>query len=275
MFRYRLCRVCLILAGLAPPLHASAGCSRPIQIPASPSGHAIVVQGDQVTGLIPEVMNRIGAKIGCTFVWTPVARMRQESMFQRGAADILIAAVRVERRDHDGIFVPLIETRATLISLASDRAPVHSIDELLARRELRVALVRGYDYGPVYQAMVARLTAQGRLSLQPYPGKVARMLAEGMADVTIMSGISFAGGQLTDPHVAINPERIRSEPIADLPWQRSGFYLSRKALAEPDRHLLEQALAASVKNGQWWQAFKRHYPAHILNISARPLAAQR
>jgi polar amino acid transport system substrate-binding protein len=267
----RLCRVVLVLAGLALPLRASAGCSRPIRVPASPSGQAVIKQGGQLVGLIPDVMNQIGAKIGCTFVWTPVARMRLENMFQTGAADILVAAVKVERRDRDGIFIPLFDTRATLISVRSDRAPVHSIQELLARRELRVALVRGFDYGPAYQAMLTQLASQGRLYLQPHPGKVARMLADGMADVTIITGISFAGGLLSVPDADIGFDRIRSEPLDELPWQRSGFYLSKTALADADRRLLEQALTESSRNGLWWRAFKRHYPAHILDASARPL----
>jgi polar amino acid transport system substrate-binding protein len=275
MSRYRLRRVFLILAGLALPLWASAGCSRPIRVPASPSGQAVIKQGGQIVGLIPEVMNQIGARIGCTFVWTPVARMRLESMFQTGAADILITAVKVERRDRDGIFIPLLDTRATLISIKSDRAPVRSMQELLARRELRVALVRGFDYGPAYQAMLTTLASQGRLYLQPHPGKVARMLADGMADVTVITGISFAGGLLTVPHADIAFDSIRSEPLADLPWQRSGFYLSKTALGDADRRLLEQALTESSRNGLWWQAFKRYYPAAILDASARPLEPPR
>lgn len=260
MSRFRLCRLLLVLAGLALPASAWAGCSRPIRIPAALSGNAVTQQAGQVGGLIPDVMNQIGAKIGCTFVWTPVARMRLESMFQSGDADILVASVKSERRDRDGLFVPLIDTRPTLFSLASARAPVHSMQELVARRELRVVLVRGFDYGPGYQAMVAQLAAQGRLYLQPHPGKVARMISEGMADVTVVTGISFADGAT-----------MRSEPLSDLAWQKSGFYLSTKSLTAADRALLEQGLTNAVKSGQWWDAFKRHYPAALLGASARPL----
>ena len=274
MSRYRLCRL-ILLAGLALPLWAAAGCSRPINVPAALSGNAVTKNGDQLGGLIPDLMNQIGAKIGCTFVWTPVARMRLETMFQNGAADVLVASVKVARRDREGIFIPLIDTRATLISVAGSRAPVHSMQELLERRELRVVLVRGFDYGPGYQAMAAQLAAQGRLYLQPHPGKVARMLADGMADVTVITGISFADGLLNDSHAGISGETMRSEPLADLPWQKSGFYLSKKSLTAADRALLEQALTSSVSSGTWWQAFKRYYPSRLLADSARPLAADR
>lgn len=260
----------LLLLGLASS-QAAAGCSRPIRVPAAISGQTVTSDGERVGGVIPDVMNKIGAAIGCTFVWTPVARMRLEAMFQNGTADLLIASNQVPARDRYGYFLPVVETRATLISVRSERAPVRSMQELAARSELRVALVRGYDFGPAYQALSRDLAAQGRLYLQPTPRPVARMLAEGLADVTIMTGIAFVGGLYGDARSEIIADKLRSEPLDDLPWMRSGIYLSKKSLSAADRKLLEHALNEAVRDGTWWRALQRHYAADLLNDSTRQL----
>jgi len=271
----RLCRALFLVPGLLLTGAATAGCSRPIQVPAAVSGQTVTTSGQQVGGVIPEVMNKIGQRIGCTFVWTPVARMRLEAKFENGEADMLIASNQVPHRDLFGYFIPMMETRATLISVRSERAPVHSMQELRARRELRVALVRGYDFGPAYQALSADLAAQGRLYLQPQPTTVARMLAEGLADVTIMTGIAFVGGLYGDARSEIIAGKLRSEPLDDLPWLRGGIYLSKKSLNAADRQLLEHALNEAVRDGTWWRALQRYYDPSVLNDSTRPLPRAR
>ena len=275
MPRLRLCRAAFLLLGLTLSAAAAAACSRPIRVPAAISGQTITSDGERVGGVIPEVMNKIGAGIGCTFVWTPVARMRLEAMFQSGSADMLLASNQVPARDRFGDFIAVVETRATLISVRSERAPVHSMQELRTRSELRVALVRGYDFGPAYQKLSQDLAAQGRLYLQPQPRNVARMLAEGLADVTIMTRIAFVGGLYGDARSEIIADKLRSEPLEDLPWLRSGIYLSKKSLTPADRALLERALTEAVRDGTWWRALQRHYPPELLNDSTRQLPPAR
>ncbi|HEY0061991.1 MAG TPA: transporter substrate-binding domain-containing protein [Telluria sp.] len=256
-------------------LPAAAGCSRPINVPAAATGQSITINGAQVGGMIPDMLNQIGARIGCTFRWSPVPRQRLEAMFVGGSADLMVAATQVDRRDRAGIFVPVVETRPTLISVDSERAAIHTVADLLARRELRVALVRGYDYGPAYQAMIQTLTSQGRLYLQPDARTVARMLADAMADVTIMPASAFIGSLQSDARIEGLASKLRVEALEELPWIRSGIYLSKSSLTAPDRALLHNALTASVNSGVWWQAFKRYYPSAVLHDNTRPIEALR
>lgn len=222
-------------------------------------------------GLFPDMLASVGAKAGCSFRFSAVPRIRLEAMFEAGSADLLIAATELERRDRHGVFVPVVEARPTLISIAAERAPVRSIAELLARRELRVALVRGYDYGADYQAMVATLSAQGRVYMEPDARTVARMIAGAMADVTIMPASAFIGSLQGDARIEGLAGKLRIEPLDELPWIKTGIYLSRKSLSAADLKLLEWSLNASVKSGAWWQAIKRHYPPEVLKHNARPL----
>lgn len=268
----------LILAALwatALNVPAAAQCSRPIIVPAVASGQSVIFHDGQASGVVPEMLAQVGQRAGCIFRWSVVPRMRLEALFETGGADLLVAATQVARRDRYGIFVPVVEARPALISLRSSRAPVGTIAELLARRELRVALVRGYDYGDAYQAMITELKAQGRVYFESDPTTVARLINGSMADVTIMPANTFAGGLHEDPRTAGMAGKLRIEQLAELPWIKTGIYISRKSLSRADQLVLETALAESVKSGAWWHSLTRQYTAPVLEQHARPLPSSR
>ncbi len=254
----------LALAGAS----AQASCSRPLQVPVAPIGLSVIVADSQISGVYPDVMRMLGQS--CRFQFDPVPRARVEALFFGGRADLLIPASRSPRRDEAGVFVPLIQARPTLVSLQGQRAPVKSLAELLQRRELRVVLVRGFDYGSAYQQLSEALRAQGRLSLDSDVVSVARMLELGLADVTVMAPSVFIGALHSDARVRHLVERVRSEPVDELPWADSGAYVSRTALSEPDRQALVAWLERPAVSAAIWEAFQRYYPAGSLEGSIKP-----
>ena len=262
-------RRCLPLL-LAVPVLAHAQCSRSLNVPVAPVGLSVTTVGETVGGLYPELLRGLGGKDGCTFEFSVVPRARQEAMFETGRADLLVPATRTPRRDELGVFVPMVNSRPSLISLGAARPEVHSLAELLERRELRVAVVRGYDYGETYQSLLKELTRQGRLVHAVDPVSVARMLNSGIADLTIMAPTILIGSLQGDVRVRFLLERMRYEPITELPWGESGIYLSHKSLNEADRNLLRELLERSAKSGAIWRAFQRYYPVANLGDSIRP-----
>lgn len=266
-------RSLLLVAAALCPLTTDASCSRPIVLPAAQSGQTITFKGDTPHGVMPDVFQSIASSTGCTFRWSLVPRIRLEAMFESGTADMLLVATHSERRDQYGTFVPLIESRATLISLGGERPRLTTFAELLARRELRVALVRGYDYGEQYRALVKALGAQGRVYFEPDPVSVGRLMAHGMADVTIMPPSAFAGALRDDARVDFLLPKLRVEPLEDLPWIKTGIYLSNKGLSRADREVLERALIAERRAGAWWAAINRYYSKaeladHVLQLDS-------
>lgn len=246
---------------------ALAGCSRPMKVPVAPVGMSVTIGPTGVGGVYPEALRAVP---GCSFVFTVVPRARQEAMFETGRGDLLIPASRTPRRDQLGDFVPLVQSRATLISLNGERVALHSLQELLERRELRVALVRGFDFGESYQGLVRELRAQRRLVLEVDPVSVARLLNAGLADLTVMAPSTFIGAIHADARVKPMLERLRYEPVEELPWSESGIYISRAAVSEPDRLQLREALDRAAKSGAIWKAFQRYYPPGSLNDGTRP-----
>ena len=262
--------IAAVLAGLVSlATHAGATCSRDINAPVSANGASVIIEGERVNGIYPDVLRSVGAKAGCSVLFTVVPRARQVAMFKAGTADVLVPASRTQGRDLIGTFVPMINHRAMLISVNSGRAPITSAQDLLARKELRVAVVRGFDYGESYAALVEELRKQGRLFVEVDVIAVARLLHAGSADVTIMGPTLMAGAIRRESRVHGLQEKLKIESIPELPWTQSGAYLSN-ALKPEDLALLREALEKAGKSNQIMEGYLRYFRADLLTDSVRP-----
>jgi polar amino acid transport system substrate-binding protein len=255
---------CILLCAAT---QAMADCSRPIQVPLAATGFSVIVKDQQVSGIYPEVLAEAGKRANCTFVFKPVPRARLEALFETGAADMLLPAPRTARRDQHGIFIPLIQARATVITVNSKLEPVQSLAQL---KGLRVAVVRGFDYGEPYQRFLREGAASGQIFVEVDPEHVARLLHAGIADAAVMTPTVLAGAIQGEKRVAGLLERLRIEPVEELDWVETGVYLSRSTLGEADQNELARILAAVAQSQALWTSYKRYYPAHILAASLRP-----
>ncbi|MES2950439.1 MAG: transporter substrate-binding domain-containing protein [Pseudomonadota bacterium] len=248
-----------------------AACSRVIQAPMSVIGQSVFVDGDSMSGIYPDLLRGLSDKEGCTFAMSEVPRARLEVLFETGRADVLIPASKTPKRDAVGTFIALVHNRAALLSLQSRRPTIKTTRELLEQTGLKVALVRGFDYGPVYQELVTALTKQGRVILEVDALSVARLLKAGTADLTIMASTILAGAAQSDDRVRDMLDKLRVEPLEELPWGDSGVYISNTALNPQDKATLLEALERAARSGEVWKGFQRYYSPAILKGSIRPL----
>jgi len=262
-------RVLMAACLAAVTAHAGATCSRDIAAPVSSNGASVMIDGEQVKGIYPDVLRSIGAKTGCNIVFSVVPRARQVALFNTGKADVLAPASRTPGRDQSGTFIPMINHRAMLISVNNGRAPITSAQDLLSRKELRVAVVRGFDYGEHYTALTTELQKQGRLFVEVDVLAVARLLHAGSADVTIMGPTLMAGAIRRESRVHGLQEKLKAEAIPELPWIQSGAYLSN-ALKPEDQAILREALEKAGKSNQIMEGYLRYFRADVLTDSVRP-----
>lgn len=257
---------CLALVCAQPVL---ADCSRPMQVPVSSTGQSVIISDGEISGIYPELLRSLG-KDGCEFAMTPVPRARQELLFETGKADLLVPATKTQRRDEHGVFVPLTRSRATLIATDAKRAPFKSAYDLLERKDVRVVLVRGFDYGAAYLELMEALQRQNRLVLESDPLAVARVLKANPGDVTIMAPVIFVGAIQDDARVSDMLDKLRFDPIAELPWGDNGLYISKNSLSKEDSAALLALLNRPTVASTLWKSFQTYYPASVLKESIRP-----
>ncbi|MRW88762.1 transporter substrate-binding domain-containing protein [Duganella sp. FT80W] len=257
------------LVALAAHGAAQAGCSRDISVPVSSNGASVITDGAEVRGIYPDVLRSLTPRTGCHFVFSVVPRARQMAMFNAGKVDVLVPASRTPERDRIGTFIPMINHRAMLISVNSGRAPITSAQDLLARRDLRVAVVRGFDYGNHYATLIDELQKQGRLFVEVDVIAVARLLNSGSADLTIMGPTLMAGAIRREPRVHGLQEKLKAEAIPELPWSMTGAYIAN-TLAPEDHALLREALEKAGKSNQIMEGYLQYFRADVLTDSVRP-----
>lgn len=264
--RRLLCSAALLAVVMEP---AVAGCTRPIVVPVSANGASVLNTPEGIRGIYPDLLRSLAAKAGCTFEFALVPRARQAALYGLGQADLFLPAASTTERERYGTFVPLISTRPLLISLEGNHAPIANAEELLARRDLRVAVVRGFDYGDRYMALMAELDRQGRLFQEVDVTSVARLLHAGSADLTIMGPSIIISVARREPRVHGMLERLRADAIPELPWRTSGAYVSR-ALPKEDQQLLIDTLEKAAKTSAVMEGYVRYFGPDLLKGGVRP-----
>ncbi|MET0319737.1 MAG: transporter substrate-binding domain-containing protein [Duganella sp.] len=261
--------IAFVALGVAFPCGAAAGCSRPIAVPVSANGASVQMAADGIRGIYPDLLRGVADSAGCSFDFALVPRARQVALYGLGQADILIPASHTTERDRHGTFVPLISTRPMLISVEGNHAPVTSAQDLLDRRDLRVAVVRGFDYGEGYMALTAELAKQGRLFVEVDVTSVARLLHAGSADLTIMGPSTMISVARREPRVQGLFARLRTDAIAELPWRYSGAYVS-KALPKEDQQQLLDALEKAARTNSVMDGYVHYFGPDLLKGGVRP-----
>ena len=257
------------LASLALPLHSVAGCTRVIQVPVTAIGYSIIIRAEAVSGIYADLLHEV-EKDGCQFQFHHVPRARSEILFKTGAADLLLPSTRTPQRDEIGLLIPLIKSRATIISIATDRAAITSAQDILLRKDLKLVLVRGFDFGPAYRSLVEEMTRQNRVMLEADVVSVARMLKMSNNYISIMAPSIIIGAIKDDARVQELQDKFKFEPIDELPWEDAGIYISNTSLEKADREYLQNALTRAAKSGIAWQSFKQYFSADLVKASIRP-----
>ncbi len=257
---------------LCAPGIVVAHCKRPVQVPMSATGQSVVIEGDTVRGIYPELLSALSAKEKCRFVISPVPRARLEKLFESGQADMIVASTRSARRDQFGVFIPMIRSRATAITLEdSARPPFRTTQEILDSKEVRLVVVRGYDYGPNYHELLDAMAKENRLLLEAEPTAVARLMRVNPHDITIMVPTIIYGAMQEDSRLQDDRDKLRFEPLDNLPWGESGVYLSKTSMDPAMFKHLQAALQRATISGVVYKGFAGYYPPHVLKDSIKPL----
>jgi polar amino acid transport system substrate-binding protein len=261
----------LVLVGVlgACPPAVLANCPRPINTPLAPLGVGVVVRDGVATGVVPELLRTLASVTGCEFRQPIVPVARQQIMFSDGDADMLVFATQTPERDQSGQFVPLFKYRAALISLKTFERPVLSIADLMARPELRIVLIRGFDYGPVYRQLKSPAMAERVVYAQDIPDLLRRLQA-GTGDVSVLLPGSEYEALRTEERLAPLKGKLIYGELNDLPWQDAGAYVSTKTLGKQDQAMLINGLRHMDIGRQALKAFAEVFPPALIKATIKP-----
>lgn len=208
-------------------------------------------------GLDKDFFAALAERSGCAFEFRLESQPRIWTQIKAGQLDIASWVIPTEER------LPLVAVitmmRTKLMAVTWREHGVQSQAEFLADRSRRAVAMRKASYGPGYDALIARLRAQGRLSEVADFDAALRVFAARKVDLMIAYPWSLAG------HVDLDQLHAADWQPGD-PAVLSGLALSRGTVREPDRQRLLQALREMERDGSLAQIIGRHMPPPIAQV---------
>jgi len=255
----------LILAassGRAAAAEPVAGCSRPIVMAAAPLGRSVMITPEGgVSGAQYDLLVRAGALGGCVFDPTILPWARAVAMLEAGSIDLLPGAVWSAKRDEIADFVVVDRVSPMLMSLSDRHLGIASLAALNGSK-LRLGVVRGFDYGADYRALLAGLEEQHRLAIVSDADTAARELSGGRIDAVLMVPMIFADSA---EKLGLG-ERLELVHLDGLETVRAGVYLSHARLEPADRGRIAAAIRlARQQPGGYLGLLKHYYPDWALS----------
>jgi polar amino acid transport system substrate-binding protein len=263
----RLLAVFAAVSMLLPGL-AAASCSRTINVPVAPHGMAVVVKHGKAAGVVPDLLDELGDKYGCKFAFPVVPRARLEMLFRAADADLIVLSTRSPERDLSGTFVPVFKYRALLVGVKPMETTVQSVDALLSQTDLRIAVVRGFDYGPAYRKLLEPGMA-ARVQYANDLNDLMRRLQAKIADVTILPYSSAYNTIMEDPRLSGFDAQLSISALDDIPWQDAGFYVSKRTLPMADQTILIDMLGSEEVGKHILKSLSKVIPPAVFSLTAK------
>ncbi len=233
----------------------SMACSRLIKVAISPIGRSMMVSGNgAVTGIVRDFLDLVSQRSGCAFDYMVVPRARAFAMLEKGNIDVVPAVNRTDQRDQWGKFVHLYDNRPMLIAF-KERLPSALGLAQLIDGPTSIGVVRGYDYGPAYAALLSDPRMQTRVSLVLDPEMSARMLVAGHIDAVLMAPSAFVDAA----ELAGIVDLVFVTPVDGLPFAPAGMYFARRGVDATDQAKVETAIDFLVKRGEYSRLLKKYY----------------
>lgn len=243
---------------------AYAKCSRPIVVPVAATGLSVQIKNDVIDGVYPDFLRKIGAKIGCEFVFIQAPRARVEKMvFKSNEADVFIPSSQNAERDKTATFIYLTSTYVGIVSKKADLKLIKSFDDFLNKNEFRGAFIRSYSWGDEYDGFIKALENNNKVDFMTDIDGVLRMINKDRAQYTLLPYTLLYSAIQADPK-SYKVEDFVYNKFAGIPLSRGGAYLSEKTLSPNDFKLIRDALVKGSKDGSLEEIFLKYYPKNAL-----------
>lgn len=210
-------------------------------------------------GLDKDFFEALAARSGCKLVFQLESQPRLWVRLARGDVDMASWVVWSEERAALVRIFPLMSGRMMAVTWRD--ADIKGEPAFRSDARLRAVAIRQALYGAGYDALLADLRLQGRVSEVADFDTAWRAFAARRVELILAYPWSLAGQP---------PELMAQLQLSDwhagAPATASGLALSRKTVREADALKLEQALRKMQQDGSLAQLMARHLPLELIRL---------
>lgn len=234
-------------------------CLRPLKLATDPQGKLFTVNASkEIGGVLVSIFEDVKKETHCEIEWILVPRARGLLGFKDGIYDI-IYAIKTEERDQQGTFIPLNELYPSLIVLKG-LAKTNDVEKILQQDNLIFNVVRGYDYGREYRALISKLKENHRLEEVPDIETIAKKMRINRTNATILAAPLF----VTVAESFQLEQKIDVFILKNAPSAKAGIYLSNQTLSKVEISALTKAIQKVGNSNKIKKMYLENYPAWAL-----------
>ena len=167
---------------------ADALCTKPIRVALFEFG--VLYRSDTNDGIDVRLLKEMERRSGCTFERVVMPRARIWNELQAGNLDMATAAIPTPERKAYAFTLPYMQSRNVLLVRKQSAKDVLT-QEAFEKSNLRMAVVRSFRHEAAYDAMIAKLSEQGRVVEAANVSDLLRMLDKGIVDAVLSQPIVY------------------------------------------------------------------------------------
>ena len=217
------------------------------------------------TGIDKDIINEISKRTNIKFSHTEKPRARIWREMLDGRLAITMAGIPSPERNKAAWFYQYAAQRNHAIFLKGKEKNYSSFEDFAKNPETRIAVVRGFNHGPFYDKIIAKLKKTKRVDEVAQMDTLFMMLKKNeRIDLILSSPVFYAlhlkNFELEDGVVIKNWDRAREPNPASI-------VLSKKLVSETDRRKIEVALE-EIKNDGTLKKIIRKYMSEKETLNA-------
>ncbi|MDC8772265.1 substrate-binding periplasmic protein [Roseateles albus] len=218
-------------------------------------------------GIDKDVVDELSRRSGCKFSTVVESRVRIWDQLAKHKLDLSVSGIATPERQQFAEFLPYFQTRNFALLRRDLAATIMTPDAFLADPLRRVAVVKSFKHGPVFDAWLAQLRGQRRVEELPDFDSVLRVFKAGRVDAMLALPTSLARVPGADPML---------DQISIMDWAPNdsiahALIVSRERVSPADLALLRAGLQSMQKDGALEAIFRRHVDsslAHVMRLES-------
>lgn len=240
-----IARPCLAVAHGLFTTVAAADCVRDYEVAVVSLGYATFYdEGGQLAGYAIDQIRELERRSGCKLIVTAYPGQRAKVLAQHGLVAMMPFSGKPPKVEPDRLWIGMTRIRMDLVLNKAVVGEGASLNAVLANPEVTVGLVRGLNYGPDIDALLAPLPAN-RIDISDSIDALVRKFAAGRVGAT--PGFSIIYRQWAND-ARLN-DRIWVIPIHTAAPMPGGWTFWTSNIAPEDVKLLTGALRARRDDG--------------------------
>lgn len=213
----------------------------------------------QATGIDKDIIDALAQRSGCSFEVSVDSRVRIWAGIKAGTLDVATSAVATPERLALGDIAAYLQARNQLLVRQAAAPRLTSLAAFMSDPDARVVVVKSFVNGPPFDAWLAALRQQGKVSEVGDYGAAIRVFAGGRADAMIASTLTLGAVRqafgATQGFVELEGVHTKFFP--------AGLLMSRRTVSPADRTRLSKGLAEMLRDGTVYDILKRHLDERI------------